>query len=41
MTHALAEDRVDIIILAASRELNKFNGVAPSAGIIQKILEFC
>ena len=37
-THALAEDRVDIIPLAASRDLNKFNGVKPSDGIIQKSL---
>ena len=35
-THALAEDRVDIIPLAASRDLNKFNGIKPSDGIIQK-----
>ena len=37
-THALAEDRVDIIPLAASRDLNKFNGIKPSDGIIQKSL---
>ena len=37
-TRALAEDRVDIIPLAASRDLNKFNGIKPSDGIIQKSL---
>ena len=37
-THALAEDRVDVIPLAASRDLNKFNGIKPSEGIIQKSL---
>ena len=37
-THALAEDRVDIIPLAASRDLNKFNGIKPSDVIIQKSL---
>ena len=38
-THAMAEDRVDVIPLAPSRDLNKFNGIAPSEGIIRKSLK--
>ena len=37
-THALAEDRVDIIPLAASRDLNKFNGIKPSDGKVYHLM---
>ena len=38
-THALAEDHVDVIPLEPSRDLIKFNGIAPSEGIIRKSLK--